>query len=196
MVRHLLRTGFERFLTVGPDEVLARPALNEPEQRALELFGSVAASVPAYRALLAEHDVDPATVRTLADFRTLPLLGKDNYVRGYPLAQLCRDGELTGCDMIAVSSGSTGEPTCWPCSVADEFAVAIRFEQVFHDSFAADRRATLAVVCFTLGTWVGGMYTASCCRHLAAKGYPITVVTPGSNVRPRPLPGTDTPANL
>src|SRR5205814_9718925 len=26
-----------------------------------------------------------------------------------------------------------------------------------------------------------GMYTASCCRHLAAKGYPITVISPGNN---------------
>jgi phenylacetate-CoA ligase len=38
------------------------------------------------------------------------------------------------------------------------------------------------VVCFALGTWVGGMYTASCCRHLAARGYPLTLVTPGNNV--------------
>jgi phenylacetate-CoA ligase len=37
------------------------------------------------------------------------------------------------------------------------------------------------VVCFPLGTWVGGLYTASCCRHLAAKGYPITVVAPGND---------------
>ncbi|MGH4027154.1 MAG: phenylacetate--CoA ligase family protein, partial [Pseudonocardiaceae bacterium] len=78
-------------------------------------------------------------------------------------------------------SGSTGEPTYRPRSVADEYAVATRFEQIFHDSFAADRRRTLAVVCFALGTWVGGMFTASCCRHLATKGYPITVITPGAN---------------
>jgi phenylacetate-CoA ligase len=38
------------------------------------------------------------------------------------------------------------------------------------------------VVCFALGTWVGGMYTAACCRHLAAKGYPITVATPGNDL--------------
>ena len=38
------------------------------------------------------------------------------------------------------------------------------------------------MVCFALGTWVGGMFTASCCRHLAAKGYPITLVTPGNDV--------------
>jgi phenylacetate-CoA ligase len=39
----------------------------------------------------------------------------------------------------------------------------------------------LAVVCFPLGTWVGGLFTTSCVRHLAAKGYPITVVAPGNN---------------
>jgi phenylacetate-CoA ligase len=80
-----------------------------------------------------------------------------------------------------VSSGSTGQPTVWPRFISDEYTVATRFEQAFHDSFQADTRRTLAVVCFALGTWVGGMFTANCCRHLAAKGYLITVVTPGNN---------------
>jgi phenylacetate-CoA ligase len=83
--------------------------------------------------------------------------------------------------MIAVSSGSTGEPCFWPRFVTDELEIAARFEQVFHDSFRAHERKTLAVICFVLGTWVGGMYTTACCRHLAAKGYPITVVSPGAN---------------
>ncbi len=83
--------------------------------------------------------------------------------------------------MIAVSSGSTGKPCFWPRFLSDELQITTRFEQIFHDSFRADERRTLAVVCFTLGTWVGGMYTAACCRHLAAKGYPITLITPGNN---------------
>ena len=58
-----------------------------------------------------------------------------------------------------MSSGSTGEPTVWPRSLTDELGVAARFEQVFADSFAAGERSTLAVVCFPLGTWVGGLYT-------------------------------------
>lgn len=49
------------------------------------------------------------------------------------------------------------------------------FEQVFRGGFHAHERATLAVVCFPLGTWVGGLFTTACVRHLAAKGYPITV---------------------
>jgi phenylacetate-CoA ligase len=177
-----VRAALAQFLASELDNVLTRPVAGEAERRALALFASVAATVPAYRAFLAEHDIDPAAVRTFDDFRALPLITKENYLRRQPMAQLCRDGELAGCDMVAVSSGSTGEPTFWPRSVTDEFAMATRFEQVFHDSFAAAQRSTLAVVCFALGTWVGGMYTASCCRHLAAKGYPITVITPGNDV--------------
>jgi len=37
-------------------------------------------------------------------------------------------------------------------------------------------------VCFALGSWVGGMFTTLACRHVAAKGYPLTLVTPGSNI--------------
>jgi phenylacetate-CoA ligase len=119
-------------------------------------------------------------VATPEDFARLPLLTKDGYLRRYPLAARCRGGDLSTCDFVAVSSGSTGEPTFWPRFVSDELAVATRFEHVFHDCFDADRRRTLAVVCFPLGTWVGGMFTASCLRHLAVKGYPVTTVTPGN----------------
>jgi phenylacetate-CoA ligase len=62
-------------------------------------------------------------------------------------------------------------------------AIAARFEQIFHDSFAADGRRTLAVVCFALGSWVGGLFTLSCCRWLGAKGYPITAIAPGNDKR-------------
>jgi len=152
----------------------------DPFPAVLALFREVAADVPAYRELLRAHGVDPAAVRTPEDFARLPLVTKEGYLRRHPLAARCRGGDLSTCDFVAVSSGSTGEPTFWPRFVSDELAVAARFEHVLHDSFEADRRRTLAVVCFPLGTWVGGMFTASCLRHLAVKGYPITTVTPGN----------------
>jgi phenylacetate-CoA ligase len=165
------------FATTPLDELLAA---RDPERRALAVVRAAASTVPAYAAFLREHGiVDPGSVRELGD---LPLTTKASYVDRYPLAERCRGGRLDGCDMLALSSGSTGEPTVWPRFLTDELAVATRFEQVFHDSFEAHRRTTLAVVCFPLGTWVGGMYTAACLRHLATKGYPLTVVTPGNNL--------------
>ncbi|WP_061300341.1 phenylacetate--CoA ligase family protein [Herbidospora cretacea] len=142
----------------------------------IELFHRVAATVPAYAAFLREHGVDPAGVTSAADWETLPFTTKDNYTRRHPLNDLCRGGTLQG--MIAVSSGSTGEPSFWARTTADEKIIADRFAQVI-DGFG--RRPTLAVVCFSLGTWVGGLFTLACLRHLADRGYPITVVAPGNN---------------
>ena len=174
-------SALQDYLTTPIDSILHHGRTPDADRGALALFHDVAQRVPAYRAFLHEHGIDPAAIRQPADFRHLPLLTKDNYLRRYPLPELCRDGKLTGCDMIAVSSGSTGQPTFWPRFIGDELTIAPRFEQVFHDSFQADWRSTLAVICFALGTWVGGMYTTNCCRYLAAKGYPVTVITPGNN---------------
>ncbi|MDF5752292.1 phenylacetate--CoA ligase family protein [Spongiactinospora sp. TRM90649] len=152
-----------------------------PEQAALALFRQVAERVPGYGAFLAEHGVRPGDVTTPADFARLPMTTKENYIRRHPLPAVCRDGVIG--DMIAVSSGSTGAPTFWPRSAADEAAVADRFEQVLADAFGARGERTLAVVCFALGTWVGGLFTLACCRHLAARGLPITAIAPGTDKR-------------
>jgi phenylacetate-CoA ligase len=172
---------FEEFLRTSLEERLQQQQSGDSESKILSLFQNVAATVPAYRDFLASANINPEAIQTFEDFQKLPLITKENYLRRYPLPQLCRQGKLESCDFIAVSSGSTGKPTFWPRFISDELQIADRFEQIFHDSFYADSRSTLAVICFALGTWVGGMYTANCCRYLASKGYPVTVVTPGNN---------------
>src|SRR5262245_8333447 len=162
--------GLHAFIHTPLDELLV-PLTAAPDV-ALALFRDVAATVPAYASFLRDRGCDPAAVRTIADFTRVPLVTKDNYLRRFPLPQLCRGGRLQDCDFVAVSSGSTGEPTFWPRFVSDELTIAARFEQVFGDAFVAAEKRTLAVVCFALGTWVGGMFSSACCRHLAAKGYP------------------------
>ncbi|MGB7895762.1 MAG: phenylacetate--CoA ligase family protein, partial [Microcoleus sp.] len=180
---------FEEFLMAPLEERLQHQQNRVAESRAIPygiaalhaLFQKVAATVPAYQTFLAAFNINPASIQTFEDFQKLPLITKENYLRCHPLPQLCYQGKLETCDFIAVSSGSTGNPTFWPRFISDELQIAARFEQIFHDSFYADTRSTLAVICFPLGTWVGGMYTANCCRYLASKGYPVTVVTPGNN---------------
>jgi len=170
----------QQFIQSDLAQQLEAHASAEPTAQLLALFDRTCRNVPGYSKFLREHGVSPNRIRTLADFQQLPLTTKANYHHRYPLAERCREGDLNESHMVAASSGSTGEPTFWPRSFVDELAVTARFEQVFRDSFAADTRRTLAVVCFPLGTWVGGMFTASCCRHLSTKGYPILLVTPGN----------------
>lgn len=171
---------FKHFVTTPLDALLAKQALG-PEEHCLSLFQRCAEEVPAYQQFLAARHINPADIATFTDFQHLPLMGKADYMRAYPLPERCFGGSLKGADRIAVSSGSTGQPTFWPRSAEYELAVAVRFEQVFHDSFRAHERNTLAIVCFALGNWVGGLFTTSCCWHLARKGYPLMVATPGNN---------------
>jgi phenylacetate-CoA ligase len=170
-----------RFMSTPLEEQLSRDYLSRAREQLLDLFERTVRDVPAYREFLAEQRFDPASVRTYEDFVRLPLLTKRNYIHAYPLPARCRGGTMLGCEMIAVSSGSTGKPLAWPRSIEHELEVTTRFEHVFVRSFAADRRSTLVVICFSMGSWVGGMYTAQCCRYLAQKGYPLTLVTPGNN---------------
>ncbi|HMJ15283.1 MAG TPA: phenylacetate--CoA ligase family protein [Polyangiaceae bacterium] len=174
------RRAWQGFYESSIASLLERHQFSSPEANALELFQAVLREVPAYGKFLSTQGIAAESVRTFEDFARLPSTTKENYQRLHPLPQLCRGGELDACDMLAVSSGSSGTPTFWPRFVSDEVGSAMRFEQVLHDSFRADERRTLAVICFALGNWVGGMYTAACCRELAAKGYPLTLATPGN----------------
>jgi phenylacetate-CoA ligase len=176
------RSEAERFLETPLDGLLRPGESGDGFAEARNLLYQVADRVPAYRTLLGEQGIDAASIKTPADFARLPLLDKNNYVKRFPLDDLVLGGNLTRCDFFAVSSGSTGEPTFWPRAEADELPVAVRFEQVLHDAFRAHEKRTLAVICFALGTWVGGMFTTACMRHLSAKGYPIVTATPGNKI--------------
>lgn len=171
-----------QFLNTDLDALLRPGESGDGFAEALLLLRRAAERVPAYRAMLQDAAIGPDDILDAGDFARLPLLTKDNYVRRFPLADLVEGGDLTSCDFFAVSSGSTGEPTLWPRGLQHELPIAVRFEQVFRDGFQAHRRRTLAVVCFALGSWVGGMYTTSCLRWLAAKNYPLLIVTPGNKI--------------
>jgi phenylacetate-CoA ligase len=168
------------FLNTPLDTILQQRAAADPLLHAQQLFKNTVAGVPAYRQFLLDRGIAPDSTAGSGDFAALPLMTKADYMQKYPLPDRCKGGRLTACDRLAVSSGSTGTPTFWPRAMTDELDIALRFEQIFRHSFRADRRDTLALVCFPLGNWVGGVFTASCCWHLAQKGYPLTVATPGN----------------
>jgi phenylacetate-CoA ligase len=172
---------FQYFLNTPLPQIFTDHLASDPQAKLLELFKRCSSQVPAYRHFLEHLQISPGQISDFAAFSSLPLTSKANYMQVYPLQERCLGGSLLGADRVAVSSGSTGLPTFWPRSVAYELDVAVRFEQVFLDSFAADQKSTLAIVCFALGNWVGGLFTTSCCWHLAAKGYPLMVATPGNN---------------
>lgn len=171
----------DHFLNHSLDVLLTENAAISVTEKYLALFHYCANHTPAYKAFLEKQQVDPEQIKNYTDFSALPLTQKNNYIHTYPLVKRCLDGNLLTAERIAVSSGSTGQATFWPRSIANEVDVTLRFEQVFQDSFNAHQRSSLVIICFAMGNWVGGLYTTSCCWHLAYKGYPLSIATPGNN---------------
>jgi phenylacetate-CoA ligase len=137
-------------------------------------------SVPAYRRLLAA-----AGFSTLPDWESLPLMDKETYLLAHPVEDLCHGGSLAGCHLIGASSGfSRAGSLFWPKRPEDEGDYVAAIGRMLAEHYAIDRRRTLALVCLAFGTWIGGMQIAAALRTLAATGrYPLTVATPGLNLR-------------
>jgi phenylacetate-CoA ligase len=166
---------FDHFFNTSLDDLLTEQQRVNAEDKVLQLFQRCVLEVPAYRQFLAAKQINSADISDYASFIHLPLMNKADYMQAYPLPDRCFGGSLKGADRIAVSSGSTGKPTFWPRSAAYELDIAVRFEQVFRDSFQAHNRNTLAIVCFALGNWVGWfiyhlLLLASGTQRLSADG--------------------------
>ncbi|MCV0402849.1 MAG: phenylacetate--CoA ligase family protein [Chloroflexi bacterium] len=125
-------------------------------ERALVTARHAARHVPAYRALLHEHAIDPSHIRSLAD---LPETDKASYIDRWPLTERCVDGRmpLRG-TTIDESSGSTGTPYNWVRS-AEERAHVRRMIGFFARYTFGD--APLVVLnAFSMGAWATGLTTA------------------------------------
>lgn len=152
------------------------------ERMALDLFHDMAKRVPAYQDFLKKHDVDPSRIVTIEDFKTVPTIDKDNYLRQYPRAALCWDGIFGGERwVVSTTSGSTGEPFYFPRSDLQDEQYAITAELYLRENFQIHKKKTLYIDAFAMGAWIGGLFTYEAIHRVAQKGYPLTIITPGTN---------------
>lgn len=147
-------------------------------EAALKLFHKAASRVPAYRDFLSEMGVDPEKIRTYEDFvKHVPVIDKQNYISKYPLEKLCLDGDILNSTIIATSSGSTGTPFFWPRSKS-QVADGTELFNIF-DQFEMNKKKTLFVMCFSLGTWSAGTFIMEAAIRYSNLGNPVNTITAG-----------------
>ena len=168
---------FERMLRENGEEFW----LKIGEKRALDIFHKSAERVPAYADFLRRHKVRHFAIKTIEDFRSVPLTDKENYIQKYPLSMRSWNGELARAHIAAMSSGTSGEATLWPREDFQEFEAAIIHELLYRSTFEIDKYATLLVIGFPMGVYVSGVATLLPSYLVAAKGYPMTIASVGNN---------------
>ncbi len=147
-------------------------------QLALKTFRDSAKNVSAYQNFLRSNKIDPVTVKSSADFLRVPIMEKKNYLYKYSLKDLFPKNKVA--PMIYASSGSSGKPTFWFRGDEQEEMGADIHQEIFSKTFGLNKQSEiLVVICFSMGVWVAGNYTAEVCRRLSRRGWNLTTVTPG-----------------
>jgi phenylacetate-CoA ligase len=152
------------------------------EKRALKLFHAAAARVPAYKDFLKKHKIRPELIKNIRDFIQIPLTNKKNYIQNYPLSKRCWDGMLSRAKLVAISSGTSGEPTFWARGDFQEFEAAVTHELLYRYLFRINKYKTLLVIGFPMGVYVSGVATLLPSWLAAVKReYNITIASVGNN---------------
>ncbi|HVO28634.1 MAG TPA: hypothetical protein VMT81_01475 [Candidatus Paceibacterota bacterium] len=175
------------------DEVVARQILRslttkrslfwerERQVRPLALFHRAAREVPAYRDFLKKNRIDPAKIKTFADFQAIPPVSKKEYLRQYPLESLVWGGTLEKPMVFTSTSGSTGKPFYFPRERRLDWQSSILHEFFLRNNSRGMGGSTLAIVGFGMGAWIGGLITYKAFEIADERGAGTAIITPGSN---------------
>lgn len=157
-------------------------AMDQAEQKALQLFRDAAKRIPAYKDFLAKHKLNPASITTMADFKNVPHMDKKNYIMQYPLARMCWDGKLDGLNYIVSSSGSTGLPFYWPRGEVQDTVSADLYDRVFTEGFGLDDAPTLVINSYGQGTWIAGTELYNTARLLGKTHPNLSIINTGIDI--------------
>ncbi len=170
-------------------EALQQRLKNEPEevwirrgqQMALELFHDMSERVPAYKDFLEKLKFNPKSVEKYEDFKNIPPINKDNYLRKYPKPMLSWDGKFpAGQWVISTTSGSTGQPYYFPRQELQDWQYAVTAELYLRSNFSIHKKSTLYIVAFPMGAWIGGLFTYEALKLVAqGNNYNLSIITPG-----------------
>ncbi len=150
------------------------------EKRALHIFHQATTRVPAYKNFLEKNKIDHKKILNIKDFQRVPLIDKKNYINAYPIEDRCWDGKLSDSKILALSSGTSGEPVFWPRSGFQEFEATIIHELLYKYLFDIDKHKTLLIVGFPMGIYVSGVATLLPSWIIGQK-YNISIASVGTN---------------
>jgi phenylacetate-CoA ligase len=167
------------FITKASPEIIEKVA----EKKLLKGFHYVATHVEAYKEFLEEHNINHRKIKTLSDFKKLPLTSKETYVLKYDMKKRVIDSRFDDIFSIERSSGYSGIPIYWPRLPEEDELTRRHFEfgLVYHAELK--KHKTLFIVCFAMGTWPSGEKVSRLIREIAKKKkYVLTVMNPGPNI--------------
>lgn len=144
-------------------------------------FKEAVSRIPSYRQFLRDSGwVGNYQINSESDWQKIPPMDKQNYISQHTQNELVLDENLGQAGkIVSLSSGSSGQAFYWPRAGWQEIEGALFHELLLTSLFKINERKTLVVVAFSMGSYLAGTYTYNSVRWVGAKGYDLTVITPG-----------------
>ena len=152
-------------------------------QKVLELFNFVYKTTPAYQRFLKSRHIDVRRIKTLEDFKTLPIINKENYLRKSNFIDLLPFRDISKAKTISSTSGSTGEPFYFPRGEDEDAQYEYVAEIFLKNQFEIDKKTTLGIIGFGLGIWIGGIFTYKNFAKISEKGHNLALAPVGNNIK-------------
>jgi phenylacetate-CoA ligase len=153
----------------------------EAEKNAVALFSEMSVGVPAYRDFLKKNRIQASKIKTAHDLREVPPTTKENYIQEYSLASRSWGGVMDGHSILAMSSGTSGDPSVWPRGSVQEKEAAVIHEMLFSELFEIDSYRTLMVIGFPMGVYVSGVATSIPAIAAAMQHPKLSIATVGNH---------------
>ncbi len=147
----------------------------------LSLFKRASLNVPAYRNFLRKNKVSRSAICSTKDITAIPVMSKKNYLRVNTFADILWHGLTRLPYVLTSTSGSTGKPSYFARSHEVDDQSSLIHELIFSASSLKKDKSTLAIVCFGMGVWIGGVITYQAYERMGRRGYPVSILTPGIN---------------
>lgn len=152
------------------------------EISSLSLFYKAATGIPAYKDFLRKKHVDYKKITTWKDFQNVPPINKKNYLSQYKLKNLTWQGKLNVPLIFTATSGSTGKSFFFARNEVLDWQYSVIIEDFIKNSYGHINKPTLAIICFGMGVWIGGLITYKAIEIATKRNnFPISIITPGIN---------------
>lgn len=145
----------------------------------VKIYQEASTRIPAYRKYLTEKLGEIPKVKSVDDFKKLPFMNKTDYIKRYPLDELCLDGKIAVSHIFLKSSGTSGKPFYWPVLRDEEKAGPEGMLRFLSGILSEEMLPTLVIIAFPIGSWSTGITTACSFKNLALFYPGLSVVTPG-----------------
>jgi phenylacetate-CoA ligase len=149
------------------------------QKRALKNFYDTSTNVKAYQSVLKSHNIRPRDIANITDFLKLPIIDKQSYISHHNFEELLLK-PLEKNYTIEESSGFSGKSSFWPRFDGQDDLFADYMELGLIKTFSIDKKSTLLINTWALGTWVTGFkFGRGACLIANKPTNKLTVVNAG-----------------